>query len=132
MIRKLMRPLAVALFAALTVTAHAEELTAWERFKAYAHHEKEVAVKEGHKLLAATDKKLETMKAQTKQANQQTRAAIQADVDALEAKRKADKEHLDKLQASSAEAWAATREGFSNAYRDLHQAYDKAKVAVTK
>lgn len=130
------RSVATSLFAVLTVGAQAADsgtqLTAWERFKAYAHHEKDVAVKEGHKLIAATDRHLDEMKRHAKASAKETQAAWKADMDALEAKKKAAQAHLDKMAQSSGEAWDATKHGFANAYKDLHQAYDKAKAAVTK
>lgn len=131
------RSMTTALFAALTVAAQAADsagtqLTVWERFKAYAHHEKDVAVKEGHKLIAATDRQLDEMKGHAKASAKETKAAWKADMDALEGKKKVAKAHLDKMARSSSGAWDATKDGFANAYKDLHQAYDKARAAVTK
>jgi hypothetical protein len=122
----------MAILTVLAVGAHAAEqgashqLTAWERFKAYAHHEKGVAVQEGKKLIAATDRRIAEMKKQAHGANQEAKKAIDADVRALEAKKKDAQAHLERMAQSSANAWDATKEGFANAYRDLHQAYDKA------
>lgn len=135
--QKWTRLVACAMFAAMTVGAQAAgdqgtQLTAWERFKAYAHHEKAVAVKEGRKLIAATDSQLEAMKQQAKNAKQETVAAHKANMAELEAKKKATQAELDKMGQSTAVAWEATKEGFANAYKELHQAYDKARAAAKK
>ncbi|WP_298833104.1 hypothetical protein [uncultured Piscinibacter sp.] len=136
--KKFWRPQAMALLTVLAIGAIAAEqgtsqpLTAWERFKAYAHQEKGVAVQEGRKLIAATDRRIAEMKKQAQGANQEARKAIEADIRALELKRKEAQSQLDRLAKSSANAWDATKEGFANAYRDLHQAYDNAVSADSK
>jgi hypothetical protein len=57
--KKFWRLVALTVFASLAIGASAtaatgQQLTAWERFKTYAHGEKEIAVQEGKKLIAAT------------------------------------------------------------------------------
>lgn len=108
------------------------DLTAWERFKAYSHNEKEIAVQEGKKLIAATDRHIAELKKQAKSADKKTRAAYEAEIKTLEAKKKDAKMHLDKMAKASANSWDATKEGFANAYRDLHEGYDKAVAAAKK
>jgi hypothetical protein len=108
------------------------ELTAWERFKAYSHHEKEIAVKEGRRLIAATDKKIADLKAAAKSAGKEAKAGYDADVKALESKKKEAQAHLDKMSNATAAGWDATKEGFAAAYRDLHHAYNKAAAAAKK
>jgi hypothetical protein len=131
------RHVACALLAVMSVGAQAAgdqgtQLTTWERFKSYAHNEKDVAVKEGQKLIAATDKQLEEMKQQAKDAKKEALAAHKASMAELEAKKKAAQAELDKMGRSTSTAWEATKDGFANAYKDLHQAYGKAKASARK
>jgi hypothetical protein len=129
--------MACAVFVGMSVGAQAAgnqsgELTAWERFKAYAHQEKDVAVREGRKLIDATEKQLAQMKQQTNASAKESKTAWKANVEALEAKKKAAQAELNKMAQSTATAWDATKEGFANAYKDLHEAYDKAKSSPGK
>src|SRR5512139_4150317 len=119
----LLRTVVVAI-AGLSICAQAADtkgtsLTAWERFKAYSHNEKEIAVQEGNKLIAATDRQITELKKQAKSADKKTRAAYEAEIKTLEAKKKDTKAHLDKMAKASENSWDATKDGFANAYRDL-------------
>jgi uncharacterized protein YicC (UPF0701 family) len=134
---KFWRLLAVMLLSGLAIGASATEatgqqLTAWDRFKTYAHTEQEIAVQEGKKLIAATERQIADLKAKAKTSGKEVKAAYEADIKMLEAKMKEAQAHLDKMSKASASAWDSTKEGFSNAYRDLHQAYDKSVAAAKK
>lgn len=135
--KKFVLQMALVVFVGLVIGAHAADqkgtnLTTWERFKAYSHTEKEIATQEGKKLIAATDRQIDEMKKQAKTADKKTRAAYEAEIKTLEAKKKDAKAHLDKMTKASANSWDAAKEGFANAYRDLHQAYDKAALEAKK
>jgi uncharacterized protein HemX len=115
----------LALAAALVM---ATEPTAWEKIKTFAHDSKKEAVAEGRKMIAATDKKIEEMKKETAKATGDAKKAHEANMKELQAKRKAAQAELDKMQKSAANTWDATKAGFSNAYKDLHTAYEKARA----
>ena len=125
-IRHAVAALLVALASGSQAADDAGKLSAWDRFKAYAHQEKEAAVTEGRKLIAATDRHLDAMKQQAKDAKKETVAAHKANMAELETKKRAAQAHLDKMAQSTADAWDATKDGFANAYKDLHQAYEKS------
>jgi hypothetical protein len=50
----------------------------------------------------------------------------------LQQKKKEAQVQLAKMEKSASGAWDATKEGFTNAFRDLHQAYEKAVAAARK
>lgn len=102
----------------------------WEKVKAYTHEQKNEAVAEGKKVIAATDKKIAELSQQAKSASGQAKVEHEKNMQDLKAKKKEAQVHLEKLEKSSSKAWDATKEGFSNAYKDLDQAYTKAAAAV--
>lgn len=106
-----------------------EQFTAWERFKAYAHHENEVAASEGHKLILATDQRIADLKKAAASATTDFKARYDTEIKSLQASKNEAQAHLEKMRNASAAAWESTRSGFAAAYRDLHQAYDKAAMA---
>jgi hypothetical protein len=126
--------LAAALIATASVGALAQDAAkdpgAWEKFKAYTHQQKNEAVADGKKLLAAADKQIAEMKASTKNSGAEFKAANEKNMKELQDKKKAAQVELTKLEKSSADAWDATKTGFSNAAKDLGQSYDKAVAAV--
>ena len=99
---------------------------AWEKFKTYTHAQKAEAVAQGKKAMAEIDQKIADMQKQVKQAGADTKAANAANMKELQEKKKVVKAELNKLEKSSSNAWDATKEGFSNAFKDLGTAYDKA------
>ncbi len=106
--------------------------SAWEQVKTFTHQQKDAAVTEGKKLMAATDKKIAEMSKQTKHASAETKAAHEKNMQELKAKRKEAQDHLDKMGKATSNAWDATKEGFTNAGKDLHAAYEKATASSTK
>ena len=102
----------------------------WEKFKAFTHQQKDEAVAEGKKLMAATDKKLAEMSKQAKGATGEVKVAHEKNMKELQAKRKVAQAELGKMQKSASNTWDATKEGFSNAYQDLHQSVEKATAAA--
>jgi len=104
----------------------------WDQFKAYTHQQKNDAVKAGKKLIADTDKKIEELKTQTRNATAEAKAANEKNMAELQVKKKAAQAQLAKLEKASSEVWDATKTGFSNAAKDLGQAYDKAVESARK
>jgi hypothetical protein len=128
----LLKSLTVATLTLASALAMAAEPTAWEKIKTFAHESKNDAVTEGKKMIAATDKKIEEMKKEAAKSTGEAKKAHEANMKELQAKRKAAQAELDKMQKSAANTWDATKEGFSNAYKDLHEAYEKAKAGNAK
>lgn len=124
--KNLFKTLTVATLAFTSVFAMAAEATAWEKIKAFTHESKAEAVAEGRKLIAASDKQMAELKREIAKSSGETKKAHQQNMKELQAKRKVAKTNLGKMQKAGARTWDATKEGFSNAYQDLHDSYDKA------
>ena len=122
----------LAAIASLSSLSFAAEPGRWERIKGYAHTEKEAAVADGKKVLDEIDAKIEDMKNQAAQAKGETKAAYERNLADLKVKRAEAQKHMEHMQKSGTEAWHATRDGFANAYKDLHQAFDKAVAAAKR
>lgn len=108
--------------------AAANEPSAWDKFKSFAHDKKNDAVAEGKKLIAATDKNIDQLKQEMAKSSGEARKAHEQNMKELQAKRKAAQAELARLEKSAASTWDATKEGFAKAYQDLQQSYEKAKA----
>ena len=106
--------------------------TTWDNIKDFSHKEKDKAVAAGKKLIAETDKKIDALAKDTKNATAETKKAHEANMKELQEKKKAAQAELDKLGKASGEVWDATKTGFSDAGKALAAAYDKAAAAVKK
>lgn len=113
------------------IAANSAEPTTWEKVKAYSHEKKKEAVVQGKKALAEADKKLAELEKAARKSKGEAKAAHEANMKELRAKKKAAAEKLASMEKSSGEAWDATKTGFADAYQDLHEAYEKAHAAVT-
>jgi hypothetical protein len=111
-------------------TAKAE--TTWDSIKDFSHKEKDKAVAAGKKLIAETDKKIDALAKDTKNATAETKKAHEANMKELKEKKKAAQDELAKLGKASGEAWDATKTGFHNAGKALHESYEKAAAAIKK
>jgi hypothetical protein len=104
--------------------------TTWDSIKDFSHREKTKAVAAGKQLIAETDKKIADLGRQARNATGEAKAAHEANMKDLQAKKQAAKAELDKLGKASGEVWDATKTGFSDAGKALGAAYDKAAAAV--
>ena len=111
-------------------TAKAE--TTWDNITDFSHKEKDKAVAAGKKLIAATDKKIDELAKDTKNATAETKKAHEANMKDLKEKKKAAQDELAKMGKATAEAWDATKTGFHNAGKALSESADKAVAAVKK
>jgi hypothetical protein len=130
---------AVALLATTSLTslsgwAASEAIapSAWERVKSFSHQQKKEAVAEGKKLIAATDKEIASLAKQVKTSTREAKVEHAQNMKELRAKKKEAKAHLGKLSKASSGVWDASKEGFSNAGKDLHAAYEKAAASAKK
>ena len=126
---------ALALVGFSTLVAPAAEAADdgwWTRFNAYTHQQKNDAVAAGRKAIAETGRKIDELKKQAENSGAEARAANEKAMAELQEKKKAAQAELDRLEKSGSEIWSATRTGFSNAARELAEAYDKAAAAVRK
>jgi hypothetical protein len=108
------------------------EASTWDKLKAFTHAQKNEAVAEGKRLIAATDKQIAELSKQAKAAPADAKAEHKKNMQELQAKKAEAQAQLAKLQKSASGTWDATKDGFSKAHKDLQQAYDKAAAAARK
>lgn len=113
-------------------TGPAATPSTWEQFKTFTHQQKNEAVAEGKKVLAAMDKQIAEMSKQVKSSTGEAKAEQEKNMKELVAKKKEAQSQLDKMGKATSNAWDATKEGFGNAAKDLQAAYDKAAASAKK
>lgn len=128
--KTLIRALSASVLLAASALSMAAEPTAWEKIKSFAHDSKNEAVSEGKKMIAATDKQIARLKQEIAKSSGEAKVAHEQNMKELQAKRKVAQAELSRMQKSAANTWDATKQGFSNAYQDLHQTYEKAAEAA--
>lgn len=128
--KQLIQALSTAVLLAASSLSMAAEPSTWEKIKSYAHESKKEAVAEGKKAIAATDKQIASLKQEIAKSAGEAKVAHEKNMKELQAKRKVAQAELGKMEKSAAKTWDATKEGFSNAYKDLHESYEKAASAA--
>jgi len=128
--KNLIKALSAAVLLAASTLSMAAEPTTWEKVKSFAHESKKEAVAEGKKAIAATDKQIAALKKDVTRSTGEAKVAHEKNMKELQAKRKVAQAELGKMQKSASSTWDATKEGFSNAYQDLHQSVEKATAAA--
>lgn len=133
---KLNRVAAVALLVATSLgswaAGEAPTASAWEKVKTYTHQQKNEAVAEGKKLIAATDREIGELTRQTKSSTSEALAEHEKNMKELKAKKREAQVHLNKMTKASGNAWEATKDGFANAGKELQAAYEKATASAKK
>jgi hypothetical protein len=99
---------------------------AWDAVKAYTVDKQKDAVAYGRKLVRETDAKIDALEREAAKASGEVKAQRDRDIKELKAKRAQAAKKLDEMGKASASAWDSAKDGFADAYKDLHQAYDKA------
>ena len=99
---------------------------AWETFTSYVVYQKNDAVKHGNEMLKKTDAEIEVLEGKASKASGDAKAQYDKEIKNLKKKRAEAAVKLDKLENSSADAWDSTKDGFADAYKDLHDAYNEA------
>lgn len=122
--------LAAALSALACAAPAADPPSTWDQIKAFGHDRKHDAVAAGRQLITETDRQIAAMTRQTQHASAEARAAHEAGLKELKAKKKLAQSELAKLQKAGAKGWDATKEGFGKAYDELHQAARKVAAAA--
>ena len=79
---------------------------------------------------AEIDKQIAALKKDIAKSTGEAKSAHEKNMKELQAKRKVAQAELGKMQKSAASTWDATKEGFSDAYQDLHQSVEKAVSAA--
>ena len=99
---------------------------AWDTVKSYSVEKKNEAVAFGKKLVRETDAKIKGLEAKASRAKGDTKAQYDREIKDLKTKRAQASKKLDEMGKASGSAWDATRDGFADAYKDLHEAFDRA------
>ena len=98
----------------------------WDTLKAFGANKKQEAVEFGKGLLKETDVKISQLKEKTVKLSDEAKAQYEKDLQTLKPVRDRAGIKLDEMKKASLSAWESTKKGFADAYKDLHQAYDKA------
>ncbi len=99
---------------------------AWDTVKAYTVEKKNDAVSFGKKLIKESDDKLAQLDRKAAKASGEAKTQYQKDIKELKAARARAAAKLREMEKASGAAWDATKNGFAEAYKDLHQSYNKA------
>ena len=103
-----------------------ESKEAYAAFKAYMVDKKNDAVAHGKELLKKTDAEIDKLQAQADEASGDAKVAYEKEIDNLKEKRAAAAKKLDELGDASADSWDDAKEGFTEAYKALYDAYKEA------
>ena len=84
------------------------------------------AVEHGKELLKKTDAEIDKLQAEADEASGDAKIAYEEEIDNLKEKRAAAAKQLDELGDASADSWDDAKEGFTEAYKALYDAYKEA------
>src|SRR5262245_56347560 len=99
---------------------------AWDTVKAYTAEKKNDAVAYGKTLVRDTDEKIKELEARAAKATGDAKALYDKEIKNLKAKRAQASQKLDEMGKASGAAWDIAKNGFADAYKDLHQAFERA------
>lgn len=132
----MMRQTCLAMAAAILVHAPAmAETTAKDvsdTVQAYTVEKKDQALAYGKKVVREADRKIGELEKDAAKAKGEIKAEYQKDIKELRAKRAQAARKLDEMGKASAAAWDDAKTGFADAYKDLHQAYNRAVAKLKK
>src|SRR5262245_49584738 len=100
----------------------------WQAFQAYTNAKKDDVVAHGKPLMRETDAKITQLEGKAAQASGDAKVGYEQEIKALKVKRDAVGKKLEAMGEASASSWDAIKQGFADAYQDLHQSYEKAVV----
>ena len=108
------------------VPALALAADAWDTVKTYTVEKKNEAVTYGKKLVRETDREIKELDRKASKASGEAKAQFKSDMQELKAKRKEASKKLDEMGRATGAAWDEAKDGFADAYKDLHDSYQKA------
>jgi len=103
-----------------------------DAIKGYTVDKKNEAVKYAKKLVSDLDTKIKDLDAQVSRDTSAAKADGQRQLKELKATRDKTAKKADDLGRASAESWDSVKNGFADAYKDLHKAYDDAAAKWRK
>jgi len=99
---------------------------AWDTVKSYTADKKKDAMAYGRKLVRETDHEIASLERKASKASGEAKAQFQSDVKELKVKRAEAAKKLDEMGKATGAAWDEAKNGFADAYKDLHDSYQKA------
>ena len=99
---------------------------AWDTVKSYSIEKKKDAVAYGKKLVRESDAKIKGLENKAAKASGDAKARYNREITDLKTKRKNASRKLDEMGKATAAAWDNAKNGFADAYRDLHESFEKA------
>ena len=99
---------------------------AWDTVKSYTVEKKNEAVTYSKKLVRDTDREIKELDRKASKASGEAKAQLQEDMKELKVKRAHAAKKLDEMGKASGAAWDEAKNGFADAYKDLHDSYNKA------
>jgi hypothetical protein len=99
---------------------------AWDAVKEYTVEKKKDAVAYGRKLVRETDGKIKQLEGKAAKASSDVKVQYDKEVKDLKAKRAEAARKLDEMGKATTATWEDAKQGFADAYKDLHQSYEKA------
>ena len=124
MTSRLQTAILIALLAAVPALAVAAD--DWEKVKSYTVEKKNEAMAYGRKLVRDTDREIASLEKKAAKSTGEAKAQFQSDIRELKAKRAAAAKKLDEMGKASSGAWDDAKNGFADAYKDLHDSYNRA------
>ncbi len=103
-----------------------ETKEAFEAFKAYMIDQQNDAVAHGKALLKKPDAEIDKLEAGADEASGDAKVAYEEEIENLKEKRAEAAKKLDALGDASADSWDDAKEGFTEAYKALYDAYEEA------
>lgn len=122
----MLRAAILAAFLAAALIRPALAADDWDRIKSYSVEKKNEAVGFGKKLVRQTDREIKQLERKAARTSEEVKANVRSDVKELKAKRAEASRKLDEMGKATAGAWDEAKNGFADAYRDLHDSYEKA------
>jgi hypothetical protein len=98
----------------------------WDNVKSYTIEKKDEAVAYGRKLVQDADREIGSLEKKAAKSSGEAKAQFQSDIQELKAKRAAASKKLDEMGKASSGAWDDAKNGFADAYKDLHDSYHRA------
>jgi gas vesicle protein len=103
-----------------------ETKEAMEAFRAYMVEKKNDAIEHGKVLLDQTDAEVDVLQAKADEASGDAKVVYQKEIENLKQKREVAANKLDELDDASADSWDDAKDGFTEAYKALYDAYKDA------
>jgi uncharacterized protein YukE len=103
-----------------------ETKEAMEAFRAYMVEKKNDAIEHGKVLLDKTDAEVDVLQAKADEASGDAKVVYQKEIENLKQKREVAANKLDELDDASADSWDDAKDGFTEAYKALYDAYKDA------